>query len=188
MALDLSNYSSIQTNLFIKIDIPSYQVLTFSDYFKPYVINGVTYTGLGDLLSVTQTTSSLRATREELTISISGIPSKNITDILNHKIKGSRITVARGFFDPNTAEFINVIGKFIGVISNFSISDDLAMGSETGNITLTLISTNVIEMLNNKITGRRTNPTDERLLYPNDASFDRIPGLARSNFNFGAPK
>jgi len=184
MTINLSAYNSIQTNIFVKIDIPSYQVLTFSDYHKTLSQGGVDYTGLGQLLSITQTTSSLRATQEELTIGISGIPSNNIPDILDHKIKGSKITVSRGFFNPDTASLINFVGKFIGVVSNFSISDDLS--NDTGNIVLTIVSTNIIEMLDNKITGRRTNPTDERLLYPTDASFDRIPGLARSNFNFGA--
>ena len=78
--------------------------------------------------------------------------------------------------------------KFQGVVSNFDITDDLDTGSDIGTITLTLSCTSVVELLNNKITGRRTNPTDQELYYPGDKSMDRVPSLAKSNFNFGAPK
>lgn len=192
MALNLSAYKSIQTNIFVVIYAPS-QTLTFSDYHKSFTLPssvdgaGKTYTGLGQLLSVSQTTNSLRASREELTISISGIPSANVSAILNTKIKGSIIQVSRGFFDPNSSAYINGAGKFRGIISNFEISDDLNMGSDTGEVVLTLTATSVVEMLNNKITGRRTNPTDQKQFYPTDTAMDRVPALAKSNFNFGAP-
>ena len=192
MSIDLSSYRSIQTNLFVRIDVPGYQVLTFSDYHKNYTISGTTYTGLGQLLAVTNTTNNLRAAPEEVSISISGIPSGNITAILDNKIKGSNVRIYRGFFNSTTGELLSVAGnpagKFQGVVNNFDITDDLDMGSDTGTITLTLTVTSVVDLLNNKITGRRTNPTDQDLFYSGDKSMDRVPSLAKSNFNFGAPK
>ena len=164
MPLDLSSYSAIQTNLFVKVDIPDYDVLTFSDYHKSYSLSGTNYTGLGQLLVVTNTTSNLRATSQELSVTISGIPEANIPDILDNKVKGSRIEVYRAFFDTVTGEILSITGnpagKFRGVVSNFDITDDL----------------------------RRTNPADEKLFFPSDLSMDRVPSLAKSNFNFGAPK
>jgi hypothetical protein len=189
MALDLSSYRSIQTNIFVKLDIPGYQVLTFSDYHKPYTIAGTSYIGLGSLLGVTNTTNNLRAAPGEITISISGIPSTNITSIINNRIKGSSIKVYRGFFNPSTGELLNIAGnpagKFQGVVSNFDITDELNIGSDIGTVSLTLACTSVVEMLNNKITGRRTNPID--FVGASDKSMDRVPGLTESNFNFGAP-
>jgi hypothetical protein len=61
------------------------------------------------------------------------------------------------------------------------------MGDDVGAVSLTLTCTSVVGLLNNKITGRRTNPTDQELFYPGDKSMDRVPSLAKSNFNFGAP-
>ena len=192
MSIDLSSYRSIQTNLFVRIDVPGYQVLTFSDYHTNYTISSTTYTGLGQLLAVTNTTNNLRAAPEEVSISISGIPSGNITAILDNKIKGSNVRIYRGFFNSTTGELLSVAGnpagKFQGVVNNFDITDDLDMGSDTGTITLTLTVTSVVDLLNNKITGRRTNPTDQNLFYSGDKSMDRVPSLAKSNFNFGAPK
>ena len=191
MTINLSAYRNIQTNLFVKLDIPGYQILTFSDLHKSISFGGTSYTGLGQLLAITNTTSNLRASPEDVSVTISGIPTTNIADILNNKIKGSSIKIYRGFFNPSSGELLNIAGnpagKFQGVVSNFDITDDLEMGSDTGTISLTLTCTSVVELLNNKITGRRTNPIDQNIFYPNDTAMDRVPSLAKSNFNFGAP-
>lgn len=192
MALDLSNYDAIQTNLFVKLVIPGYSTLTFSDYHRSITIDSLAYTGLGQLLSITDTNSSLRASPQEVTIAISGIPSQNITDILNNKLVGSDVRITRGIFDVNTGALISIasnpIGKFVGVINNFDITDDLEQGASTGTITITMTCTSVVEQLENKITGRRTNPIDQKALYPTDECFDRVPALTKSNYNFGADR
>ena len=192
MSIDLSTYESIQTNLFCKLVIPGYATLTFSDYHKDYTIDTVNYTGLGQLLGVTNTAIPLRATPQEVSIGISGIPGSNISDILDNKVKGSSIEIYRGFFDVDTGELLSIsgnpTGKFKGVVTNFEISEEIEEFESQGTIQLTLICTSYVEILNNKVSGRRTNPTDQKLLYPTDVSMDRIPGLAKSNFNFGAPK
>jgi hypothetical protein len=186
MAIDLSSYRSIQTNLFVRLDIPGYQVLTFSDYHRNYTIDGTNYTGLGQLLSVGNTEDNLRAAPSDITISISGIPSTNVTDILNNRVKGSECKIYRGFFNVDTGILLSIAGnpagKFQGIVSNYDISDDLDMGSDTGTITLTLTVTSVVEMLANKTTGRRTNAAD----FPN-GDMARVLPLQKSNFNFGAP-
>lgn len=186
MPIDLSSYRSIQTNLFVKLDIPGYSILTFSDYHKNYTIDGVVYDGLGELLSVSNTEDNLRAAPSEITVSISGIPAGNVSDILNNKVKGSSLVIYRGFFNATTGELLaiagNPAGKFQGVVSNYDITDDLQMGSDTGTVTLTMTVTSVVELLSNKISGRRTAPAD----FPN-GEMNRVPALAKSNFNFGAP-
>jgi hypothetical protein len=193
MALDLTAYDSIQTNLFVKIVIPSYSTLTFSDYHRSLTIDSVNYSGLGQLLSVSDTNTSLRASPQDVTIAISGIPAQNVTDILNNKLVGSDVRITRGIFDVNTGALVsaiagNPVGKFVGVINNFDITDDLEQGSATGTITITMTCTSVVEQLENKITGRRTNPIDQKALYATDECFDRVPALAKSNYNFGADK
>lgn len=192
MPIDLSSYRSIQTNLFVKIDVPNYAVLAFSDYYKAQTFSGTNYQALGQLVSVTNSSSSLRATNEEITVTISGIPAGRVSEILDNKIKGSRIEVYRAFFNAETGELLNIVGnpagKFKGVISNYSISDDLGEGDDTGTVAIVLTATSVVDLLNNKVTGRRTNPLDHKEFYPSDASMDRVPALAKSNFNFGAPE
>lgn len=187
MAINLSAYRSIQTNLFVKLDIPGYSVLTFSDYHKNYTISGTNYTGLGQLLSVSNTDDNLRAAPSEISISISGIPSTNVTDIINNRIKGSECKIYRGFFNVDTGELLSIAGnpagKFQGVVSNYDIADDLEMGDGTGTVTLTLTVTSIVEILLNKVAGRRTNPADFA-----SGDMARVLPLQKANFNFGAPQ
>jgi hypothetical protein len=150
------------------------------------VIGSTTYQGIGQLLAVTNTTNNLRAAPDEITITISGIPTANVTDILNNKLKGSDCHVYRGFFNPTTGELLaiagNPAGKFQGVVSNYDITDELDMGSDTGSVILTLTITSVVQLLEDKTSGRRTNPRDFA-----DKSMNRVSLLSKSNFNFGAP-
>jgi hypothetical protein len=95
--------------------------------------------------------------------------------------------IYRAFFDSTTAVLLSIagnpVGKFYGVVSNFDIGDDLGMGSDTGAVVITLTATSIVEILNNKVAGRRTNSAD----FPN-GDMDRVSALAKSNFNFGAPQ
>lgn len=188
--LDLSAYSAIQSNLFVRINIPGYADLTFSDYHKALTINGVNYTGLGQLLAVGPSMSNLRTTAEEVAIVISGIPESGITGLLNNRIKGSQVQIFRGYFNPETSALLpiagNPVGKFQGIVSNYSVSDALSMGEDTGTLTITFSAVSIIEQLTRKISGRRTNPADQNKFYPGDMSMDRVVTVANSNFNFGA--
>ncbi len=192
MALNLSSYSAVQNNTFVRIDVPGYQVLRFSDYHKEYSINSESYDNLGNLLSITNTSSELRASPEQVTLAISGISTPSVSTILGTKLKGSDVQIYRALFDPTTGALLSVSSnptiKFRGVVSNFSIEDELLEGAQEGTVQLVLECSSVVELLTNKVVGRRTNPIDQKALFPGDTSFDRVPALAKSNFNFGAPQ
>lgn len=191
MALDFSAYPSIGTALFVRLDVPDYQVLRFSNYYRPYTIDGELYNSLGSLMSVSESTSELRLTDQELTITLSGIPTANIDTVLDYKIKGSGVEVYRGIFNANTGALISVsgnpAGKFKGLVNNFGLSEEYAEGGKDSTVTIQLTCTSIVTLLQNKISGRRTNPVDQKYWYPDDLSMDRVPNLADSNFNFGAP-
>ena len=190
MSLDLININSILTGLFCRIDVPDYDILRFSDWNKSIEINGEMYNGLGSLVSISASTSEIRSTSSELSIAISGIPTTgytSISDILNNKIKGSAVQVYRYIIEPpdGSVGYGNVIGRFQGIVNNYSLEEDWSQTTATNTIVLTCAST--VEILSNKVNGRRTNPTDQKALYPDDLSMDRVLKLSNSNFNFGAP-
>ena len=192
MAVDISSYTSVQSNTFVRIDVPDYQVLRFSDYHISYDIGGETYDNLGNLVSISNTSSELRSSPEQVNISISGIPSNFISTILSSKLKNSDVQIYRALFDSTSGIILPITDnptiKFRGVVSNFEIADDLDEGGEDGTIILGIECTSVVQILSNKIVGRRTNPIDQKTYFPNDLCFDRVPALAKSNFNFGAPE
>jgi len=188
MSLDLTNFDAIQTTLFVKVVIPGYDTLTFSDYHRDITLAGQTYQALGELVSVSESSDELRAAPKDISITISGIPDQNIPEILDNKVKGSEVEILRGIFDINTAELLSISGNptgmFKGVVSNYEISDDLGIGDDTGTVTIVLNATSIVELLNNKIAGRRTNPSD----FDSEETMARVGTLAKSNFNFGAPE
>lgn len=192
MSINLSSYPSIYTALFVRIDIPDYTVMRFSDYYKAYTINGESYTGLGSLMTVSDSTSELRLSDTEVTVTFSGIPTANIDMVQDYKIKGSDIEIYRGIFNASTGSLISIsgnpMGKFKGIVNNFALQESWDEGSNDSTVTVLLTCTSVVSLLRNRLAGRRTNPIDQQFWFPADSSMNRVPNLADSNYNFGAPK
>lgn len=190
MTINLRNFKAVQTGMFVKMTVPDYATMLFSNYNRPVTIGADTFLPLGGLLSVTDTQTSLRASPGSMSITISGVPSSSISEIINNKIKGSAIEIWRVFFDVSTGEMLNINGnpqgRFQGIVSNYSIEEDLAPGSTTAKNSILLTCSSTIDVLNNKVSGRKTNSNDEKYYYPSDLGMDRVALLANSNFNFGA--
>lgn len=188
--IDFSNRNAIESAIFIKWVIPNFSTALLSDYHTSITFGGDTYINAGKLLNVTSSVSELKATPSELSISLSGIPTNSVTDILNQEIKGSELQVFRGFFNPTTHALLNLSPdsnptlKFKGIVTNYDISDDIDTSTATAKTTITLTCSSMVEVLTNKVSGRRTNPAD----FPDELSMSRVQALANSNFNFGAPK
>jgi len=199
MTINLSNYKNIETALFVNILCEHYkatpsanatvQTLTFSSYDIPQTINGNVYTPLGGLMNITTTSTELRSAPGEATITVSGIPNTSIAEIVNSKIKGSKVVIYRAFFDSDTRQMLNIagnpMGKFTGQVVNYNLNEEFDNVEGVATTTIDIQCASVVETMSNKITGRRTNPIDQKKFYPSDKSFDRVLSLAKSNFNFG---
>lgn len=202
MSIDLSSYASIGCGLFARIEVAYYKqnpedtatstVLRFSDYYKNITIDGETYLGLGQLVGITSTRSEIKTSFSGLTISISGIPNTSIAQIVNSRIKGCPIQVYRYVFDAETGLPLDIdgnpAGRFFGTISNYSLQETYDIDNRVSSNTIVLDCKSLVEILDNKVVGRKTNPTSQKALYPNDLSMDRVPSLVGANFNFGAPE
>lgn len=199
---DLTAYSAIQSNLFVRIQVSEYRtdpssgytanVLRFSDLLTPYTINSESYVGLGRLMSITSSASEIRVSPGELTITLSGIPNSSIYEILHSKLKGSPVRVYRVLFDPNTGQKIDIagnpLGRFRGFVNNFSLNEEYDTAARTASNTLVLTCASSVGVLEQKTSGRKTNPQSMKRFYPTDVSFDRVPNLENATFDFGAPK
>lgn len=190
--LDLTSYGSIESNLFVKITLESSSLL-FSDRLVSTVINGDTYVGLGKLLSISGSSSELRSTSGEITIGISGIPDSLISDIISANIKGNPIRVTRGLFNATNGNFLsavtgNPVTRFMGYVNNISLEEEYDVDTRDSANTLLLTCASNIDILNNKISGRKTNPASQKKFYSTDLSMDRVPSLESSYFDFGVKK
>lgn len=192
--MDLSQQSSIQTNLFVKITLVlsgQPQVRTFSDYHRSLVLAGDNYLGLGSFLSITSTDSNLRVTPQSLVIGISGIPQINISQFVTLDSRGAEVQVLRAVSDPVTGVLLDIAdnpsGRFRGVINSFGITEDYDAAGRVSTHTITLNCASEVTRLFNLVAGRATNPWQQQDIYPGDRGFDRVPNIANANFNFGAP-
>ena len=202
MSIDLSSYASVQSNLFIRIQVDKYrttpggsftqQILRFSDLNTSFVINGETYLGLGNFMSITDSSSELRVSSGELTISLSGIPNSAIAEIVNSRIKGSPVRIYRAFFNASTGAYLDIpgnpSGRYRGFVNNYALQEEYDANTKTSTNTLALICASSVDVLSNKVGGRKTNPTSQKKFYPNDVSMDRVPTLENATFDFGVPK
>lgn len=202
MTINLTSYAAIESHLFVRIQIDEYrtiptnpyseQVLRFSDRLSPFTINEEEYIGLGKLMGVTSSSSEIRVSGADLTITVSGIPTNSIGELIHSKIKGCPVRVYRALFDAHTGAYLDIegnpLGRFRGFVNNYSLNEEWDNSTKTATNTLVLTCASAVSVLQNKIAGRRTNPESQKQFYPTDLSMDRVPNLENSTFNFGAPK
>ena len=189
--IDFSSYSHINAGIFVKIAGTGFTWL-FSDYIRSVSIDSDTYVGLGRLLGVTSSSSDLKATTNDITVMVSGVPNTSLTEVLNAQVKGADITIHRGVFNANTGALLSIAGnpmkRYVGFVTNYSISEEYDNQARTAKSSIIFTCASKLEVLGNTASGRRTNPDDQKIYYPSDLSMDRVPTLVGSNFNFGAPQ
>lgn len=191
MTLNLSSYRAVKSNNFVKLTIPDYETLLFSDANTPLTIAGDAYTNIGQLLYISDSRSEIRALEQEITVGISGIPPGSVAEFLDNNPKGGSIEIRQAFFNPSSGVLLPIAGnplfKFKGLVSNFSMSEEWDNASKTSSFTIVLQCTSLITTILEKVSGRRTNDSDQQTLYPGDLSMSRVVTVTRAQFQFGKP-
>jgi hypothetical protein len=166
-----------------------------SNCYKEIVYLGNTYQALAGFLTVSEIQSNISNANDEIQVSLSAIPPTYIAATLGTQIKGGEINIYRAFFDYATQEVISgaIYKRFTGVISNFSVQEDIDISQQSAEVThtITVIASSIMGVLENKISGRRTNQEDYQIVWAeignssNDPSMDRVEALFNQSFDFG---
>jgi hypothetical protein len=166
-----------------------------SNCYKSISYGGNTYEALAGFLTVSEIQSNISNANDEIQVSLSAIPPEYIAATLGQPIKGGEINIYRAFFDYTTQEVISgeIYRRFTGIISNFSVQEDLDVinAEPSVNHTITIIASSIMGVLENKISGRRTNKQDYQIVWPElgnsatDPSMNRVEVLFNSSFDFG---
>jgi len=159
---------------------------TFSSSYSFDTIGGIQYTPLGGLLAVGSQNRNLRVTAGDTSIQISGVSGNNIYAVLESqgKIRGSKVEITRGFFNPNTKVLANAVVRFTGIITNYSIQEDREGVDD--NFTITLDGSSFKTILENRIAGRKTNKNSWQFFDATDSAMNNVNSLAGFSFDFGA--
>ena len=190
---------TVRSALFIKLEIDRYffpdgfigpQTLTFSDNAFDYTLDGVDYTALGRLLSVTSSRNELTPTSDSVSVALSGIPNRSLTEILKSEIKSSSITISRVWFDVG-GEFVadpdvtNPVGRWTGFVNNYNLMEEWDLNARSSFNKIQLECKSSVDLFAKKRGGRRTNGQSMRRFFPNDPSFDRVWALEGASTDFG---
>lgn len=157
----------------------------------PYAIttSGMTFSGLGGYLAISQIQRDIKATSRDISLSISGIDPANVPLVLNNS-KGGIVEMWRGSIDDQGAVqtisgTLQFFKRITGIITNVGVDEDWTDRDRTATCTLTVSTFRAV--LDARQAGIRTNPTFWKVRYPNDVSMDRVPVIANTYFDFGKP-
>jgi len=168
-----------------------------SNCYTPVTYDGNTYQALAGFLNIGEIQNNISNANDELQISLSAIPATYIPLVLGDQIKGGEINIYRAFFDYNTQLILpnpnGVFKRFSGIISNFAVQEDLDTQGDSPEVThtITITASSIMGVLENKVSGRRTNRKDYQIVYSElnnsstDPSMDRVETLFNSTFDFG---
>ena len=183
--------SSIKVAEFIRLTLPS-DTYTFCNAAAPITVDGITFTGLGSYLGISEIQNDIKASSADLKLSLTGIDPENIAIILGADVKGSKVEVWRGFLNSDN-QIATISGqqqffkRYQGIINNIAINEDFNYEARTRIATCIISSASMRLVLEARNAGVKTNPQAWKVFYPNDTSMNRVPVIASTYFDFGKP-
>jgi len=184
------NSASIVQAEFIRLTT-STDTYYFCNAASAITVSGMTFTNLGSLLSISQIDRNIKATSTDLTIQLAGVDGSNVAVVLAANIKGSNIDIWRGFLDSQnqiiTTPTLQFFKRYTGIVSNASITEQFDDKLRIRVATIGISCASFRTILDNRIQGIKTVPKAWNFLYPNDTSMTRVPIVAATYFDFGAP-
>ena len=184
--------SQINHAEFVKLTVGNAAtVYTFCNAAAPITVGGITFSNLGALLNVGDVQRDIKATSDDMTIALTGIDPTNVGIILGNDIKGSLVEVWRGFFDSNnqiiTTPSTQFFKRYQGIINSVSITEDFNSEMRTRIATCSIGCSSMRRILENRLSGVKTNQNNWQFLYPNDTSMNRVSEISNQYFDFGSP-
>jgi hypothetical protein len=186
------NGSQINHAEFVKLTVgTAATVYTFCNAAAPITVGGITFSNLGALLSVGDVQRDIKATSDDMTIALTGIDPTNVALILSSDIKGSLVEVWRGFFDSNnqiiTTPTTQFFKRYQGIINSVSITEDFNSEARTRIATCSISCSSMRRVLENRLSGVKTNQNNWQFIYAGDTSMNRVSEISNTFFDFGSP-
>lgn len=183
---------SIRHGEFVRLTVgkaPSITTYTFCNAAAPITVDGITFSALSVLLSVGDVQRDIKSTADDLNITLTGINPTYVSLILSSDIKGSIVEVWRGFFDSNnqiiTTPTQQFFKRYQGIISNVSISEKWDDSLRERIATCSISSSSMRRIIENRLSGVKTNKVSWQAIYSGDSSMDRVSEISNTYFDFG---
>ena len=100
----------------------------------------------------------------------------------NKRADHTRIDENNQIITTPTTQFFK---RYQGIINNISINEEFNEQARIRTATCIMNCASFRTILQNRISGIRTNPVQWQILHPNDTSMNRVPAIVSQYFDFG---
>jgi hypothetical protein len=188
----IENTNNIRYADFVRIVTPSatYRFSTAPVKLTIPAVDSQPFDGLGQLVGIGRIQRDIKSTANQTSVTLVGIDTALLGAVLNADVKGSQITMWKGFFDTSN-QLITTGGSgglyqyFYGFISSFSIGEQWMEEARMYVGTITISASNIQMILQNRIAGRFTNDPSWQYFNPGDTSMNRVATIASLTYPFG---
>ena len=187
----IQNTNNIRYADFVRIVTPSatYRFSTAPTAITVSAVDSQPFDGLGQLIGIGKVQRDIKSTANQTTITLIGIDTALLGVVLNGNLKGSQITMWKGFFDTDgnlitTGGTGGLYQYFYGYINNFNIGEQWMeeVRMFVGVINVNASSIQII--LQNRTAGRYTNNNSWQFTAPSDTSMNRVAFITNINYLF----
>ena len=171
---------------------PAYFVrMVFDSGESPNVLNiwngigdlaygGNTYTGTGDLLSISQITETADIQASGINVSLAGVKSSLIVIAKDHDYQGRPLTVSLGAFDASGSLIADPVIVFSGFMDTMTISES----GQYSTISIA-VENKLISFERSKV--RRYTAEDQKIDHPADKGFEFVTAIVQKQIIWGRP-
>jgi hypothetical protein len=140
--------------------------------------NGQTWNGMGDLLRVAPIDETTSGQARGVTISLSGIPSGLLADVLVEVQAQQPVSLWIGYLDSSGNVIADPELRWYGTIDLVKISE----GEETSTIEVS-VESKLIDL--GRARERHWTNADQQMLYPGDLGFYQLDGIQQVKITWG---
>jgi len=177
---------------FIRVVTPTqtYRFATTQSALTIPSVDSQPFNGLGQLVGIGAVQRDIKSTANQTTITVVGIDTSMLGWVLSQEIKGSQITMWKGFFNPD-GTLITTGGNgglyqyFYGFVNTFQISEQWMEEQRMYVGTITISAANIQMILQNRVAGRYTNDASWQFYNAGDTSMNRVNTISTVYYAFG---
>ena len=153
-------------------------------------VDALPFDGLGQLVDIGRIQRDIKSTANQTSITLVGIDTSLLGLVLGTDLKGSQITMWKGFFDTQgvlltTGGLGGLYQYFYGYINSFSIGEQWMEEARMYVGLITVNAANIQMILQNRVAGRFTNNASWQFYNPTDTSMNRVASISSLFLPFG---
>jgi hypothetical protein len=153
-------------------------------------VDALPFDGLGQLVDIGRIQRDIKSTANQTSITLVGIDTSLLGIVLGTDLKGSQITMWKGFFDNEgalltTGGLGGLYQYFYGYINAFTISEQWMEEARMYVGFITVNAANIQMILQNRVAGRFTNNASWQFYNPTDTSMNRVANISSLFLPFG---